>query len=588
MKDPANPSPRLGIGLFRVSTDRQFQEGESIETQQRKAEFVARRDRIDIVRLFVEHYSGRKTDRRVMDEMFAFLKENPDIEVVIVGDIDRFTRGGSEVYLRLRRELRELNVDLVDTTGIIQPERNRLEHLGVEYDWAVDSPSRFAEVFMAEKARTEGSDILVRTIGQQIQLTREGYQVRPANYGYRNVKVTIADGTRKTIMEPHPEEAIFVRRIFELRAEGIVSDKQIAQHVNAMGYCSRGRRIFDQATRKVIGHTGQKPMTPMQVQRIVRKPIYCGIRLDAWNDGKPVEAPIEPIVPVSLFNRANRGAVEVRKSQSSQIQVLKNPVKYASHRHNPDFLLRHVVACDHCGKPFLASKSRGKAGTYFGYYHCGRGHAYLGVNKAEFEATVANVLDGLVAKPGFLGLFREIVREVWIEKNRRSTEAVAEIDRHIRALKIRQNALIDRLTASQSEVVIRRLEQEIEDIEATILDASRSREQAGLTAEEIDAFFEIAKSLLEHPREAVMKAPTKERLEKIWGFIFAKRPSLSDLVNRTPSLTLIYRHSRRSDLSKEQMVGRLSADWNTFETEVRAAQGLEFFLFGEDANVLAA
>ncbi len=227
MKSTSNPAIRLGIGLFRVSTDRQFQEGESIETQQRKAEFVAKRDRIDIVRLFVEHYSGRKTDRRVMDEMFDFLKENSDIQVVIVGDIDRFTRGGSEVYLRLRRELRDLNVDLVDTTGIIQPERNRLEHLGVEYDWAVDSPSRFAEVFMAEKARAEASDILTRTIGQQVQLTRDGYQCRGSNFGYRNIKITTSDGKKKTVMEPDPIEAPWVVRMFELRAEGAMHDEAV-------------------------------------------------------------------------------------------------------------------------------------------------------------------------------------------------------------------------------------------------------------------------------------------------------------------------------------------------------------------------
>jgi len=179
-------APRFGVALLRVSTDRQFQEGESIETQRRKVEFVARRERIDIVRFFTEHYSGRKSDRRVLDDLFAFLGENRDITCVIVGDIDRFTRGGTEIYLALKRRLRELNVNLIDTTGIIQPERNRLEHLGVEYAWSRESPSHYAEIFMAEKARAEASDILTRTIGQQIQLTREGYQCRGSNFGYKS------------------------------------------------------------------------------------------------------------------------------------------------------------------------------------------------------------------------------------------------------------------------------------------------------------------------------------------------------------------------------------------------------------------
>lgn len=130
MASPATSSTqRFGVALLRVSTDKQFQDGESIETQRRKVEFVARRERIDVVRFFIEHYSGRKTDRRVLDELFDFLDKNRGIDAVIVGDIDRFTRGGTEIYLHLKRRLRELNVRLVDTTGIIQPERNRLEHL---------------------------------------------------------------------------------------------------------------------------------------------------------------------------------------------------------------------------------------------------------------------------------------------------------------------------------------------------------------------------------------------------------------------------------------------------------------------------
>jgi hypothetical protein len=240
---------RFGVALLRVSTDKQFQEGESIEAQRRKVEFAAKRERIDIVRFFTEHYSGRKSDRRVLEEMFEFLVENADVKCVLVGDIDRFTRGGTEIYLALKRRLYEMGVSLLDTTGIIQPDRNRLEHLGVEYDWSIEAPSRYAEIFMAEKARSEASDILTRLIGQQIQLTRDGYQVRPANFGYRNIKITLSDGTRKTIMEPEPDEALFVRRIFELRAEGGISDQQISDHVNAMGYKSRGRRIFDPTTR---------------------------------------------------------------------------------------------------------------------------------------------------------------------------------------------------------------------------------------------------------------------------------------------------------------------------------------------------
>lgn len=570
---------RFGVALLRVSTDKQYQEGESIENQRRKVEFAARRERIDIVRFFIEHYSGRKSDRRIVDDLFDFLSENRDISTVLVGDIDRFTRGGTEVYLALKRRLSDLSVQLIDTTGIIQPERNRLEHLGVEYAWAMDSPSHYAEVFMAEKARAEAADILTRTIGRQIELTRQGYQVRPANYGYKNVKITDEDGKRKTIMEPDPEEARFVRRIFELRAEGTVTDEQIAQHLNAMGYRSRERRLYDPQTRRVVGRTGGKPICPKQIQRLVRKTIYCGVRLDAWNMGKPVLAPIEPIVSIYLFNRANRGAVAIKKKRDGEISVERNVTTYYSHRHNPEFLLRHVVLCPECRKPLLASRSRGKSGQYFGYYHCRRGHAYCGYAKQEFEETIGKYLDGLTAKPGFLPLFREVVRDVWIRKTRNAKEDRSQVTAHVNALKAKQQDLVEMIPESRSQVVRKRLEEKIEELELTIDEAEAHLLDGGLRENEIDAYFEVAKRMLEHPREAVFSAATKEQIEKSWSFIFTTSPTYAEIADRTPPLTLIYRLNRDFSGSKDQMVAHLVSESNTLESLIRS--GLDLDLPGD-------
>ena len=475
-----------------------MQEGQSIDAQRRRVDFMAKRQQVDVVRYFIEHYTGSVANRQILDELFAFLRANPDVTTVYIGDIDRLTRGGTEVYLALKRQLYEIGVTIVDTTGIIQPSRNRLEHLDVEYGWAVESPSHYAEIFMAEKARAERSDILVRTVASAIQLTREGYQVRPANYGYRNVKISTADGKKKTVMEPHPEEARFVRRIFQLRAEGRVTDPQIAQHINATGYRSRTRRIFDPKTRKVLGQSQHKPMTPKQIQRLVKKPIYCGIRLEAWNNGRAVPAQIEPLVSEHLFNAANRGEVVITKDAQGNPRVKTNPTSYKNHRHNAEFLLRHVVRCNHCGKPLLASRSKGKSGEYFGYYHCSRGHPYFGVSKAEFETTIAKYLDGLQAKPGFLDLFREVIRDVWIQKNRAIHEQDKAVEDQVALLETKQASILDMLPSCQSPIVRTRLETQVEELEAAIADAKSERIGTGVKHTEIDRFFAIAKTMMEH------------------------------------------------------------------------------------------
>jgi hypothetical protein len=564
---------QLGIALLRVSTDKQFQEGESIETQRRKVEFVGRRQQIDIVRFFTEHYSGRKSDRQVLDELFIFLQENPDITCVIVGDIDRFTRGGTEIYLALKRRLRALNVSLIDTTGIIQPERNRLEHLGVEYSWSTESPSHYAEIFMAEKARAEASDILTRTIGQQIQLTREGYQCRASNFGFQNQKITTEDGKKKTIMIPHVDEAAWIIRMFELKADGGWRDDAICETINAMGYRSRSQNIYDKETRRVIGQTEPKELDVKQLNKFIGRTIYCGVKCERWNNDKPVRAAFDPLISMALFNRANRGKLRIGESRDGVLQIVEDRVDYKNHRHNPEFLLRHVIVCSSCGKPFTASKSTGKLGKRHGYYHCARGHKYIGINKAEFESTVANVLDKLQAKPGFLPLFREVVRDVWIQKNRAVQSDHEQVETHVAELKTKQQSLLEAHTATKSAIVREKLEDQIEELEATIRAAKTHANSKGIKESEIDAYFAIAKNLMEHPTNIVMGAPTKEKIEAYWRVVFRSKPSYTDLSDGTPDLTLIYRFNRDFGSNKMLLAGELAMQWNTFEGDMRSVIG---------------
>jgi len=250
----------LAIALLRVSTDKQFHHGDSLETQRKRVDMVSQRDGMDIVRYFTEHYSGRKTDRAVIDELLKFLDANAgEIQAVYIVQIDRFTRAGSDMYLQLKKQLYNRGVELRDAMGIIQKSINTLEHVGFEYPWSVTSPSRTAEVMQAEYANQEVNQILTRTIGQQIKLAQEGYQTRSADLGFRNVKITKPDGRKATIMEPLEPEATWIRTIFELRASGEWSDEYICERLNNMGFESRAMHRRDKQTGEVIGLTGRKP-----------------------------------------------------------------------------------------------------------------------------------------------------------------------------------------------------------------------------------------------------------------------------------------------------------------------------------------
>ncbi len=562
----------LGVALLRVSTDKQFQYGDSIDTQKIRVDSNADRDGTTIVRYFVEHYSGRKTDRAVIEELLSFLDEHTgEIKYIYIVEINRFTRGGGEIYLYLKRQLHKRGVILRDVMGVIQESVNTLEHLGFEYPWSVVSPSRTAEVMQAEYANVEVGQILTRTIGQQIKLAKSGYQARSADFGFQNIKVTTPDGKKPKIMEPLEPEAEWVRTVFKLRAEGTMTDEAICHHVNNMGYKSRRINKHSKETGKVIATSGEKLLEPKQLHRIITRPIYCGIRVGKWTHGKPLRAPFNGLVSIDMFNRANRGAIIITEHPNKELTIeYAESRKKHSHSYLPEFLPRHVVMCPECSNPLFASKSRGKSGKYFSYYHCDRSHKRFSVSQPEFEITVGSYLDNLQSKPGFLGIFKETVREIWISKNKEREGQAELIKQHVQSLQLKQENILDRIPLCTSAIVQSKLETEIENLDRAIKDAESQLQKTDLKEHQIEEYFRIAKNRLEHPREYALNAISKGEIEKVWTTIFTSPPTYKDIEFGTPDLTLIYRLNRGFNGDKEQLAGQLSVAWNTFTDEVIA------------------
>lgn len=557
------------ICLLRVSSDKQFQEGQGIDNQKGRCDYYANQHGISIVQYFYEHYSGRKTERLVLDNMLDLVKSNPgDISLLIVGNIDRFTRAGADSYLQLKKLFAQHGVEVVDASGVIQKTVNTLADLGVSYDWSERSPSRLAEVLMAETANSEATDILTRCIGGQIRKARKGYQFNAPLFGYRNEKRMLSDGKKASLMIPYEEEAQFIRSMFEMRAEGMLSDEEICQRINVMGFKTRSFNKYDPVTREVIGQSGNNLLTPKYLQRFISKTIYCGFRSGKWTEGKLTKIPYEQaLVSLEVFNRANRGKVYIGQL-GDEYHLVHNRIEYKNLKDTQDFMFRHVVKCPHCQESFVGSKSKGKGGKYFGYYHCSRNHKYYGVNQTEFENTVANTIKRITFKKKYLGLLKEVARDVWVQKNKRQMDEKQSIQNHVDTMSSRQDTLVRRIEKTESDLVRTRLEQEFEDIEKQIQRANIENYQMDITQEQIEHYFATLKSVMEHPEKWLLQPTAKAILTKTWNLVFAKPPTYREIKNGTPELSLVFKLSRGSKVDKRQLVQQLSLQWNTFCKDV--------------------
>lgn len=544
------------LALVRVSSTKQANEGESLDVQKKICIEASKNKGYEIIHTFEESYSGRKNERPVLESLFDYLEENQgQIEAVFIRDIDRFTRGGSYSYTHLKTRLLNYGTVLIDTAGIIQPTNNSLSDVGFEYDWSLRSPSRMAENIKADMANDEVSTILTRMIGQEIRNVKQGYRVRESPLGYKNVKIEDENGKKKTILEPDLIEGPWFLSMFKLKSEGILSDQEICDRVNAMGFKTRIQNRRDKITRKIIGKQGGKPLDTGMLQKYIKKPIYCGITSEEWTHNRPIKGMFDGLVSIDTFNRTNHGQIKVFEEPNGKVSVV-----YASERKqrmmkNPEYPFRFVVRCPKCGKaPLKGSASKGKMGKTYPAYHCGGKDHYFRVPVDKFHETLAIYLQNLIFKPEFLKLFEAVAMDTWRMKQKESLKLTMKAGENVLDLQSKQEHILEEYTNADSETVKKLLAKRLESIELEIANASDVRTQHEIDEQKIKAYLARAKYVVEHPSELLTKAVSMQALIQMWNFVFDELPTYEDLVGGTPKLSLIFELSKDSKVTENQLV----------------------------------
>ena len=536
----------------RVSSAKQAQQGESLEDQESVCRKIAESSNLAVLKVFREQFSGRKQERPVIEEIFAYLKQHPQkVDILIVRAIDRFSRNGISGYEALKERLAQRGVALLDSYGIIQPSKNTLEHLGVEYDWSRFSPSEMPEFIMAYQGKNEVNQILTRMIGAEITLVREGYKVRPPNDGYLNKRVFV-DGKKKVIQEPDPLRAHYFVKMFEMSITH--SDQEVVNYINTIGYRSKPQNKWSKSRDRIIGSSTGKELTVKQLQRIRQRTIYCGVNAEKWLP-EPIKTQYVGLVSIDVFNRANKGKVFVEEKKDGSILIHKdyNPHQLRRTRDNPLFPHKSVVLCPLCQKPFLGSAPRSKSGKKVPTYHCCRGREYYGVNKIEFEKQLTTFVTDLKYKEEFLKSFKATLMNKYREKEKELGEFCASKSENVTELETKKQQKIEAYVSTTNEVIRADLEKKIDDLHQQIQRARNERNEIEVQEGDINSFIQYVKRLMEHPVDMLVKQDITS-LKSLFGLVFDELPTYHQILNGTPKLSLAYRLSKDFSANNSQSV----------------------------------
>ncbi len=565
--------------IGRVSSTKQGLQGDSLDQQEdvmssavnTLASQLNADVKVDKTFPLIKSASGGIELQPLLEVLEYFKKPKHKISFAIVKSIDRSTRGGAEVYSYIKREFSKYGVRLIDSYGVISTQTvNTLGHLGVEYAWSKREPSYIAEILMAEQAKNEVGDILTRMIGAEIGYVRSGYRVRPAPPGYMNQKQDTAHGKR-TILVPHPEEANWFIKMFELRARGGLTDAQIVDEINKMGYHSRiqNRRDRDDRTM-IIGKRGGVKLKVKQFLRYIQNPIYAAVNTEKWANGSPIKCQFEGLVTIDLWNQANKGKITIVESESG-IQIRKGMPKewmLRKNKNNPLYPYKHYVNCAMCRKPMLASASTGKGGKPRPAYHCSRNHSSYRIKLQTFNDTIEDFCKKVQFTDEFKQKFKTVLLEEWHKREKTLSGDQSELHKLIAKCVEEVQGIKDTIKMSRNESVIRMLEADIVSAETKKLDAEVLLSKKETEKLKVEVFINETEYYMEHLHELLLDKANPLKSAAMFGLLFSNTPTYDDLKNGTPDLAPIFKLNDVYSTSKEQFVSRLG-----FEPRTKSLKG---------------
>ena len=533
---------RNAVAAIRVSTTKQGRDGDSPEAQKEQIERYAANKGIVIKKFFVFMESASK-EQQPMQEAIDYCKDKKNqIDLFIIKSIDRFTRGGSLSYDLLKVQLDSCGITLVDTYGVISQEQvNTLEHLGHSYKWSTYSPSRKSEMLEAERSKDEVRDILSRVIGAEIRYTQMGYWMRRPPYGFISEKVETQHGKR-VVLKPHPKEAPFIIKLFELRASRQFCDKEIAAKLNDMGYRGRTQYRRSKTDRsRVVSQTEGALLDDKKLWKIVRNPIYAGVNVEKWTKYQPVKCMFDGLVSVELFNRANKGKRTIIEMPGSKIAITDHVAQRNATPHgtrNNEFAFKHYVMCPQCHKPLSGSTSRGKTGKYYSYYHCDkRGHKFR-VSKEDLETNVYSFIDGMTFSQERIDKVFTAVRRKYAQHIATYETQTATLDGQITMLEAKARELT-RSFATIAPSAQKYVNEELEDVDSQIKRLALERtNMEHKKPMDIDKVLKRIKKFSENIGQAIAQQGSEIKKAQLFGLLFKTLPTYNDLSFRNQKAPL--------------------------------------------------
>ena len=354
----------------RVSSQRQADEGYSIDAQLHLLRNFAARHAMEVVQEFIESGSAStraQRERPIFRAMMDFLRSG-GAEVVVIHKPDRATRNPRDQEELLELAESGISIRFAGGAPTIEQGLNAGARLQMRIQTAIDT--HYSEA-LGESVRTG-----------MTQKAREGIYPGKPPLGYRTVQ-----GKGRATLEPHPTEAHLIREMFGLYATGEWSDSDLAGWAWSRGLTARGG---SRLSRSVI-------------ERMLRRPLYHGEF--EWG-GEVYDSKFPSVIPAKLWQQ-----VQEMRERKNRWRSAPSPMPYA-----------RLIRCGRCGGNLVGQSKTNRHGSTYDYYACThraaecQGHQYppgetRHVRQEVIEAAIQERLAELRIPDSLVAALRSLARD---------------------------------------------------------------------------------------------------------------------------------------------------------------------------------
>ena len=418
--------------MSRVSSDEQAK-GYSLEVQSEALEKYCIRNGIEIVYTFNEEHSAKNFDRPAFKEFMIHAKKNKeDIDLLLFTSWDRFSRNIQEAY-KVIDSLRFLGIT---AQAIEQP-----------IDLSIPENKAILAMFLVIP-EIDNDRRSIKTRGGIRAALKSGRWCSRAPYGYRNTR----DENNKPLIVRN-EHSDSIRWAFEQVLKN-GNQREIQRELNKRG-------CMIQKTR---------------VGLMLRNPVYIG-KIEVPEYGKEpyqlVEGVHEAIISEKLF-------YQVQDALNT-----KSPKRVMSKSISDQLLpLRGKLKCSKCEAKLTGSRSRGRRGGQYAYYHCN--HCGNERHRADLINEVMEVvLDSAKLDSGLDKLVEAICSELLTVDSSQRAARISKLKQAVskqndRILRLQDNLADAFISSDEYRSMITRFSKEIDEaqIELNLLQAHDSSKES--------------------------------------------------------------------------------------------------------------